>query len=303
MKIRMKILAFILALSIGLPAVAAQAAPHEWTAKPLTVHVDGRFIPSDVNAMIVKNRTLLPLRACSEALNATVSWDQGTQTATLKKGNREVKFQMNQKQYWLNGKAQPLEVAPLNTQNRLMIPLRAFAEALDTKVEWNNPLRDVSILTGGALEKVPAYPEGMPNELKWVFDKYYVAPDSQDDFVGTWITAQDFKDLNFKSYEIRFISKLYDRYHVISVMASSPLTSYNWGIPIFKDIEPLHNHELSVKINQGMLYYAGPKRQFDARGQYDFVMKDQQLVAIRSILDFGSKKDIDKINDAYTKIL
>lgn len=47
------------------------------------VLVNGKAVQSDVPAIIMKDRTLIPLRAVSEALNANVSWDDKTKTASV----------------------------------------------------------------------------------------------------------------------------------------------------------------------------------------------------------------------------
>lgn len=46
--------------------------------------IDGNEYTMDIEPIIVNNRTLVPIRFISEALNCTVSWDQDTQTATIK---------------------------------------------------------------------------------------------------------------------------------------------------------------------------------------------------------------------------
>ncbi len=40
-------------------------------------------IPLDVPAQLINDRTLVPLRAVSEALGCTVEWDDATQTVTI----------------------------------------------------------------------------------------------------------------------------------------------------------------------------------------------------------------------------
>ena len=61
----------------GTYSVAAQDAPI------VNVVVNGSAVQSNVPAMILGGRTLLPVRAVAEALGATVTWNQGTYTAAL----------------------------------------------------------------------------------------------------------------------------------------------------------------------------------------------------------------------------
>ena len=48
-----------------------------------TLYADDRQITLDVPAQILKDRTIVPLRAVSEALHAEVSWDAATETVTI----------------------------------------------------------------------------------------------------------------------------------------------------------------------------------------------------------------------------
>ena len=48
-----------------------------------TAYIDGKSYTLDAPATIVNSRTLVPLRFISEALNATVTWDDATKTAII----------------------------------------------------------------------------------------------------------------------------------------------------------------------------------------------------------------------------
>jgi hypothetical protein len=49
----------------------------------VNVKVNGKMVSSEVPAIIYDGSTLIPLRAATEALGATVSWDQTTYTASI----------------------------------------------------------------------------------------------------------------------------------------------------------------------------------------------------------------------------
>lgn len=42
---------------------------------PITIHVDGKYVPTDVDPTIRNGRTMVPLRAAGEALGATIASD------------------------------------------------------------------------------------------------------------------------------------------------------------------------------------------------------------------------------------
>ncbi|ADG06790.1 copper amine oxidase N-terminal domain-containing protein [Kyrpidia tusciae] len=72
----------LLALLAG--GAASAAAPMFHGFQTVRVVLDGKEINADVPAVILEERTLLPVRALAEALGLQVSWDAQNQTALLK---------------------------------------------------------------------------------------------------------------------------------------------------------------------------------------------------------------------------
>jgi len=52
----------------------------------IRVFLDGHPLSFDAPPIIMNGRTLVPLRAIFEAMNATVNWDASTQTVTAQSG-------------------------------------------------------------------------------------------------------------------------------------------------------------------------------------------------------------------------
>lgn len=77
---------------VGLLAIFAGtglAATKDFKGFPVVrVLVNGQDINSDVPAIIMDGRTLLPVRAVSEALSSAVEWDEQTRTVSLSSGGR-----------------------------------------------------------------------------------------------------------------------------------------------------------------------------------------------------------------------
>lgn len=90
---RSRLTAILAAALVAATAVGAQAstAPNgtyhsaqvNADLPVVTVTVNGSKVTSDVPAVILDGRTLLPVRAVATAFGATVAWDQGTYTAAL----------------------------------------------------------------------------------------------------------------------------------------------------------------------------------------------------------------------------
>ena len=87
-----------------------------------------------------EDRTLVPIRFISESLGAEVNWDDATRTVTVTKGDTAINMVIGNTEYSVNGEARTMETAPVITQDRTMLPLRAAAEALGQKVYWNDGL-------------------------------------------------------------------------------------------------------------------------------------------------------------------
>lgn len=54
-------------------------------SQTIRIYVDGRELQPDVSPVIVKNRVMVPLRAVSEGLGASVEWRAGTRQVIIKK--------------------------------------------------------------------------------------------------------------------------------------------------------------------------------------------------------------------------
>ncbi|MFZ5898441.1 MAG: copper amine oxidase N-terminal domain-containing protein [Bacillota bacterium] len=83
----MKALRVLGLLTVIVFSLALGAYASEWglyRGFPIVkVNVDGQDIDSDVPAITIDGRALVPLRVISEALGANVNWDPGTKTVTI----------------------------------------------------------------------------------------------------------------------------------------------------------------------------------------------------------------------------
>ena len=193
--------------------------------KPVTMHVDGRFIASDVTPTIRNGRTLVPLRAAGEALDAEITWDQGTQTATAVKDGNIVKFHLNDPVYTVNGETRYADVPTMLINNRTMLPLRALGEALNAEVVWDQEMYDVAIDTAAVDAPKPNIPAGVPESVATMVEKFYVPSDVSDPFVGSWhktYTQSDpYTGGTSVTNEFIFVTPYNDGYHCIEMSATS----------------------------------------------------------------------------------
>jgi hypothetical protein len=112
----------------------------------VTVTVNGQALQSDVKPFVnADGRTMLPIRAISEALGAQVQWDNATQTATLTQGEKIVKVPIGQKIIDVNGTQVPMDTAAVVKDGRTLLPVRAVGEALGAKIGWDQQTGTVSV--------------------------------------------------------------------------------------------------------------------------------------------------------------
>ena len=213
---------------------------------------------------------MVPLRAAGEALGAQVNWDQGSQTAIAVKNDRTVRFQLYSQTYYINGQAYHTDVAPTTINNRTLLPLRVFAEALDADVYWDQNTYDVQIDTPAQDVTTPALLASITGEeAEWV-KKYYVAADPSDPVVGTWFYSDT--QGNQTTDRINFVSKYNGKYQTtMMIVEKTPSRSKSW-ITLKRDDKTMHYTQNGAdvyvfNIGYELLYYRGPARGGDSNYQ------------------------------------
>ncbi|WP_422448305.1 stalk domain-containing protein [Thermoanaerobacterium sp. DL9XJH110] len=131
-------LAFIIVSCITPTALAQEN-------KAISIFIDGLPVIFDVEPIIQNGRTLVPFRAIAEALGVQVDWDGETQTVIATDGKMIVKLQIGSKTAYCNEAPTALDVPPVISGGRTLIPLRFFSEAFNCKVEWDGVNRMVKI--------------------------------------------------------------------------------------------------------------------------------------------------------------
>ncbi len=109
------------------------------------VSVNGKKLCFDVQPTLINSRTLVPMRAIFEALGASVSWDNSTDTATGVLGNTTVSLTINSNIMYKNGAPTELDAPAAIINDRTLVPVRAISEAFGANVEWNDNTKQVII--------------------------------------------------------------------------------------------------------------------------------------------------------------
>lgn len=116
----------------------------------ITVYVDGAKLEFDQPPVIKDDRALVPLRAIFEALNATVEWEQETQTITAESNGTVIVLQIGSNVLTVGDKSITLETAPVIIGDRTLVPVRAVSESLNAAADWDSENRVVTIVSASA---------------------------------------------------------------------------------------------------------------------------------------------------------
>lgn len=262
---------------------------------PVTVHVDGRYVATDVQPYISSGRTFLPMRAAAEAMDANVSWNNASRTATMTKDGTVVAFTIGSNRYTVNGVSKTTDVTPRITAGRTMLPIRVFAESLGADVEWDGRLADVAITTGGPVTTTPSLPGDISPEVRWLVEKYYVSYDAAD-HLGSWYCGRVggsgqheryifVSAMNDGSKQAVTVDYNADSYDVVSVCIADVRTQSD-GFLADVQMSPPH-------------YYYGPSMGLSGDATYDFRYANGDLVMDRMTFTDGGYTSTTDIGEIY----
>ena len=95
--------------------------------------------------VIVKGRTLVPIRAIIEEMGGEISWDGTERKVTIKLKEIIIELWIDKKSAKVNGVAKTLDVPPQIINGRTMLPLRFVVEELGRTVDWDGTTKTITI--------------------------------------------------------------------------------------------------------------------------------------------------------------
>lgn len=120
----------------------------------IKVFLDGNQINFDVQPQLINDRTMVPMRAIFEAFNATVDWNNDTQTVTATAAGKTIRLTIGSNTADINGNSIALDVPAQMINGRTLVPLRFVGEALDSEVNWYPEISSVSIYKDLSLKRM-----------------------------------------------------------------------------------------------------------------------------------------------------
>ncbi|NMB33833.1 MAG: copper amine oxidase N-terminal domain-containing protein [Clostridium sp.] len=124
---------------------------------PLRVVVNGEkmIFPDRQPYIDSQGRTMVPSRFVGEELGAEVSWDGAKNEASFEMDGSVLILRVGSEEYTINGVAKQMDTVAVNTDGRVIVPVRYVAEAFGAIVKWNDVIRTVYINLNGEPEPTP----------------------------------------------------------------------------------------------------------------------------------------------------
>src|SRR5690606_26049971 len=98
--------------------------------------LDGKPIVTDVDPVLTKGTTLVPLAVLSEQLGYDVKWNNNLKEASIKNASTHIQLTIGNKIALVNNESYEMLEAPSLLQKRTMVPVRFVVELLGMKVDW-----------------------------------------------------------------------------------------------------------------------------------------------------------------------
>lgn len=299
-------------LALALPLVLLfWATP----AQAIDVFIDGKPLQSDVPPQIVSGRTMVPMRAVFEGLNAKVTfeWEEGHENAGIwaYKNKRTIGLSMKMAtgEGWpvayvideSTGKEKRsniyLDAPPYLFGGRTMVPLRFVAESFGANVDYENGV--VRIVTNGTGQIEEKYTSvlkgGTPAKLN-AEDRRLLGR-ALDEYYGFW----EYEKKRMDFFELVMKQPAEDRANGFRILADEYLAISDYWPAIGEAARHITNPELKqafADAEKNIKLYCEACAKGYGRAVYKGYIPEPESGAIGyHIHAFG---DSSKIIDAYT---
>ncbi|MBQ4517665.1 MAG: cell wall hydrolase [Clostridia bacterium] len=103
---------------------------------PVDIEINGHFIQCVQKPVIISGTTYIPLRAFSDAIDGTITWDSGKGVATMTKEGHTFVFYPGKESCLVDGVEKTC--GAIIYKDLTFIPVRAVSEVLNYAVEWDD---------------------------------------------------------------------------------------------------------------------------------------------------------------------
>ncbi len=110
-----------------------------------SIIVKGVNVKFDTPPVIKDGRTLIPVKALSQAFGADVQWIAAERKVIITKGDKKIVLTLDSNKIYVNGVEQVIDVPAMSINSRTVVPLSFILNQLGLKVNWNPNSRDIEI--------------------------------------------------------------------------------------------------------------------------------------------------------------
>jgi hypothetical protein len=110
-----------------------------------TMMINGEPRALDAPPIIVSGRTLVPLRAVTEALGASVEWNASARAVTLHWRGHTIVMVIGASTALVDGTSMKLDIPARLLNGRTMVPVRFVTENLGCSVTWDAQTRSITV--------------------------------------------------------------------------------------------------------------------------------------------------------------
>lgn len=111
----------------------------------IKVFLNDERLKFDVEPIIYKDRTMVPMRQIFEKYGMNIKWNNNNRTVISYNESTQIKLKINDNKVYVNGKLITLDSEPIIRSDRTLVPLRFISELLDMTVSWDHVNRSVYI--------------------------------------------------------------------------------------------------------------------------------------------------------------
>ncbi|MFI8687541.1 stalk domain-containing protein [Rossellomorea sp. NPDC077527] len=130
----------------------------------VSVNINGEEMNFDQPAVLMNYRTMVPVRGVFEKVGASLTWNNTTKTAVIKKDDTVVSMTVGKSTATVNGVSKTLDAPATIINSRTMIPLRFVGEAIGATIKWDSASRTAYISTSDQAEEPETPEEPTSNE-------------------------------------------------------------------------------------------------------------------------------------------
>lgn len=116
---------------------------------PIDIDINGSFVKCAEKPILIDGTTYLPLRAFSDAIGGTISWDGEERAATMSKDGHTFVFYVEKDICVVDGTEQ--DYASVIYQNLTFIPVRAISDVLGYDIIWDEDYLTVRVEAPGVI--------------------------------------------------------------------------------------------------------------------------------------------------------